>query len=449
MRWTDLIDAQLDALRSAARHRLARNVIANYAGSLISALVPLMALPFLLRALGSSYWGLVSFATLMVTVMALFNAGIAQSMVREFGTRWIQGLSGRQAAARLLYGYERIYWLSGLAIALLVWPFSDLVVSHWLDIGAIPGEVALGVVYAAIVLFVVQLPAALYGAALTALGEQVRLNFLRSLFTIAKGVSGVMVASQTQNVLAYLTILVLASFLETVSMAWNTWKLMPETRSSQSWDRTEVQSALRPAVTMSALVMLAVLTTQLDKLFVSLKLPIEQLGTYAIAYSIAMGALQVSYPIFNAMLPRLVEIGGNAYLRRITNLRLLLIVSAIITGIACVYVLVGRSVLELWLGDQALALRVAGVLDWLLLSSALNTVYNIGYTNWVSLGNTRWIAAINIASFLIALSLAPVMIETFGLSGAAFSLVAINLIGCAATLVWLFLKDQTQVSVLR
>ena len=98
--------------------RLGRNVLANYAGTAVSAAAPLLALPFLLRALGPALWGLVAFSTLLVSTLAVLNSGLAQSMIREFGTRWAAGAEGREASARLLFSYERIYWVAAAVIAL-------------------------------------------------------------------------------------------------------------------------------------------------------------------------------------------------------------------------------------------------------------------------------------------------------------------------------------------
>jgi O-antigen/teichoic acid export membrane protein len=423
--------------------------MANYSGSLVNAAVPLITLPFLLHALGPTMWGLVSFATLITTIMALLNAGMAQSMVREFGSRWFADCDGRNAAARLLYAYERIYWCGALVIALCVAPFSGLIVSRWLNVGAIPHDVAIGAVHCAIVLFVVQLPSAIYKTALTALQAQVWQNGAQASFTLIKGVGGVIVVNQTHSVLTYLYFLIFAVLLETLTMAHGAWRLMPQSRSRLFWDAAEVKRSLRFSTMMSLLVILGVLTTQVDKFYVSLKLPIEQLGIYSIAYTLAMGVLQVGYPLFTAVLPRLVEIGADSAVRRRANAKLVKLIGAIILLVGVVYVVASRRLLEFWLGDAVMAAKVAVVLDWLMLSSALNTLYNIGYVNWVSQGEVRWLSAINLVAFLLALFVTPVAIDTFGLPGAAFSPVAINLIGSAATTVWLAHGTGSQESLPR
>ncbi|MER8603910.1 oligosaccharide flippase family protein [Mesorhizobium sp. M1156] len=425
------------ALRSVGLSRLGRNVFANYFGSMVNAAVPLLVLPFILHALGRTMWGLVAFSTLIVTVMSLFNAGMAQSMVREFGSRWAAGDSGRLSTARLLYSYERIYWCAALGIALGVLPCSDVIVTHWLNIGEIPHKIAVGAIYCAIALFFVQLPAAIYKTVLTSLQEQVWLNGVQASFTLLKGLGGMLVATISGSVLAYLAFIVLAVLCETLTVASGAWRRMPVSRSTLGWDTREVRNTMRYSVTMSVLVILGVLTTQVDKLYVSSKLPIDQLGIYSIAYSLAMGVLQIGYPIFTAVLPRLVQIGGDQAMRRRLNGKLFKLVALIILTVGIIYAVAGRTLLALWLRDEVLANQVAKVLDWLMVSSALNTIYNVAYINWVSQAETRWLSVVNIVSFILAVSITPLSIDAFGLRGAAFALVSINLVGSLGAVLWL------------
>ena len=191
---------------------------------------------------------------------------------------------------------------------------------------------------------------------------------------------------------------------------------------------------------MSVIVTLAVATTLIDKYFVSARLPIEQLGVYSIASSLGMGVLQAVYPIFSAALPRLVEIGGDHAARWEANLRLLRIILPMILLGAGLYAVLGRTVLQVWLHDADLARRVAAILDFVLLSSAFNAIYNIGYSNWVSAARTPWIVFVNVTALVIALVATPLAIDAFGLRGAAAALVIINSVGVLATILWLALS---------
>lgn len=430
-------DRLRNALFAATRSRVARNIVANYAGTVISAAAPLLALPFLLAFLGPAMWGLVAFATLLVSVLAILNAGLAQSMVREFGARWASGAQGRARTARLLRSYERLYWIAALVVAACAFPLAGQIVHRWLDVSQIPTSVALDAVRLAVILFFVQLPSAVYRTVLSALQEQVPLNVVQVTSAIVKSLGGVLVAFQTRSVLGYLGFLVAVNLVETLTLAVLAWRRMPSRRADSAWDWREVRNTFRFSATMSGVVVLGVMTTMIDKFFVSGKFPIEQLGIYAIASSVGMGVLQACYPIFNAILPKLVEVGNDQGARVAVNLLLLKLVAPIIICGAVAYGLVGREVLAIWLHDRELSIRVAAILDLILISSVMNMIYNIAYTNWVSLGSMRWIIFVNVASFVTAIVVTPYSIDAFGLKGAAAALIIINAVGALSGVTWL------------
>ncbi len=418
-------------------NRIAQDVAANYAGAIVNAVVPLLALPFLLRALGYQSWGVVSLATMLVAIMAIFNAGMAQSLIREFGLRWAEGEAGQACAARLLYAYQRVYVVGSVTIAASVLPFAGLIVSRWLILGDVPEGVAHGAIYCAIGLFVAQIPGSLYASVLMALQAQPLQNLIRSSATVFRGIGGVLMANATHSVNAYLVFITVAAILETLALRHFAWRRMGADRRTVAWDGAELRKSLRFSGKLSALVVLGVLTSQVDKIYLSYKLPIQDLGIYSIAFSIAMGVLQLSYPLFTAMLPRLVLVRGDVPARRNLNIGLLKLVAGANLFAGVVYLLLGQPLLLLWLGDARLATQVQSALNPLVLACALNTFYNIGYTNWVSLGETRRILAINLIGFVSAVFLTPIAIDALGLAGASVSLLSMNVVGAAFAFMWM------------
>lgn len=422
---------------SFARSRLGRNVVANYVGTVIAAAMPLLVLPFLVKALGPTMWGLVSFSTFLVSTLAVLNSGLSQSMIREFGSRWMEGEAGRQATARLLFSYERIYWAAAFLITVCVLPFAGLIVARGLHVGAIDPKIAVHAIQCSVILFFLSLPSAIYRTVLSALQGQVILNVVQITSTLLKSFGGVLVASMTGSVLAYLVFQVMIVFFETLTLSIIAWRTMPTRRSAQYWDWPQVRSTLRFSAIMSAIVTLGVLTTLVDKFFVSAKLPIEQLGIYSIASGLGLGTLQIGYPIFNAVLPRLVELGSDHRSRAQANLKLAAVIVPMIGCAALGYFLLGDPLLHFWLKNDALAAQVKPILTLILASSALNTIYNVGYINWVSTARTGWIVSINVTSLAVAIIVTPRTIDAFGLKGAAAAHLIMNSIGAVCALFWI------------
>ena len=118
-----------------------QNIIANYVGAGIAALAPILALPWYISLLGIKYWGLVSFISILLGMLGLANAGLAQTLVREFSRLVVDQANGQKRIATILFGFERIYWLFALAAAVLLWLFANTIVVHWIKLGESIGSV--------------------------------------------------------------------------------------------------------------------------------------------------------------------------------------------------------------------------------------------------------------------------------------------------------------------
>ena len=66
---------------------LKRNILANYLGTGVVALAPMLALPWYLAALGPKQFGLIGFIVMLQAVLGLLDAGMSQALVREIAVR--------------------------------------------------------------------------------------------------------------------------------------------------------------------------------------------------------------------------------------------------------------------------------------------------------------------------------------------------------------------------
>jgi O-antigen/teichoic acid export membrane protein len=78
----------------------------------------------------------------------------------------------------------------------------------------------------------------------------------------------------------------------------------------------------------------------------------------------------------------------------------------------------------------------------LLAGTALNALYNVGYINWLALGNYHRILQINLTALIIAIVLIPIFVSWQGTIGGAFGWLAINIIGLTLSFGWIFQKKN-------
>ncbi len=418
------------------------NIFANYIGSAVSLAAPMIALPFLLDALGVSNWGLVSFSIFLVALISTFNSGISQAMINTFGSLLRDKENGLMSCANLLFGYERIYWVGSFIIGILIFAFSPMIAMKWLNIGVLGIYTATSAVKCAGIIFFVQLPAAIYRTILSARQNLKIVNIIQAIFAVIKSFGGVVVTVIDHSVILYLLFIILATFFETLSYATLTWRNLGVSRKKLKWNWLSILGTLKFSSLMSATVILGAMSTNIDRFYVSLKLSVDDVAIYTIALTLSLGVLGAAYPIYSAVLNKLVEVDDDIILRKKINNNLMVVTIIIISIFAIIYLALGNFLIQTWLGDAIIAQKVKNILNFLLVSSALNCIYNIAYINWVSLAKVRWIATINIICFFVALLIVPVAINAYGLSGAAAGIILMNSVGALCSIYWLWIMAR-------
>ena len=415
-----------------------KNIVANYLGAGISALAPILALPWYISILGTKYWGLVSFVVVLQGLLGLINAGLAQALIREISNLITAKEIGQKKIAGILYGFERIYWGFSLCAGLLVAYFSDTIVTNWLKLGDIPVETGKLVIYTAAVIFAVQFPVSIYRSVLFGSGHQVKQNVLASVATVLRHLCCVAILYIHASILTYLLWNALAALIETLVTAKVSWNSLHVKRSELQWDSQEMRKVFLLTIGLSISVFLGILTLQVDKIVLSWSLPIEQLGYYAIASTVSIGLLQTFTPIVSATLPKVVQLQGQTRALKKLSLKLLGIMLVIVSIGALLFAIMGKWLLTLWLRDTHVVEIIFPVLSLLLVGTAMNAIYSVGYINWVAAGSSIKVLKVNAISLVLSIMLLPVFIERYQLIGAAFGWLTINGTGMLLSLDWVF-----------
>jgi O-antigen/teichoic acid export membrane protein len=417
-----------------------RDIVANYLGTGVSALLPILALPWYVRALGAESWGLVSFVGVIVALLGLIDAGLGQALVRELATRAHRSeTKDRRPIADLIFGFERVYWGFALVAGGAVLALAHVIGSSWLrnEGGVTTGTAAIA---AAGALFFAQFPGALYRSVLVALERQVELNKISVGFSAVRHIGCVFLLQIAPELAAYLLWQVLFAAAETVTRGWAAWRASGESRRLAGWNGDAMRAVAMGVAGMSGAVLLSALTAQLDRVFLSRMVPMDQFAAYAIASSLAIGVLQVIYPVTQAVMPKLVVLPPSE--RRRLSLKVFAYF-VLLMGVGCVaFAFVGESLLRLWLRDAPLAAHVFDPLRVLLVGTLFNALYNVGYMNWIAKGRTRLILLVNLISIAIALLFIPRLISVYGIVGAAAGWLIMNVVGFLLSLDWLSRRNE-------
>jgi O-antigen/teichoic acid export membrane protein len=416
---------------------LRRTILANYLGAAAVALAPVLALPWYLAALGPKQFGLVGFIVMLQAVLGLLDAGMSQSLVREIAIRVGLNAAGKQSAAALLFGFERIYWLFGLCVGGLTYLGADSVAAQWLNLDGLPQAMGAQAVCGAALLFAVQFPGSVYRSLLVGAQAQIALNGLTAAGAFVRHAGGVLVVYCWPTLAAYLIWHVCTGFLETMVRGRLAWRTLDVKRATLQWDGREIEPVWRTVAWMSGATWLGALTVQMDKIVLSKMVGIEVFGYYSIAAALAVGVLQLIYPLVQAVLPRAIHLRSDRMKLHSLSIKLLGLIAMLVAFGAAIFVVFGKGILELWLRNPEVVQAVYPLLTILLVGSSLNAFYNVGYLNWLADKRTDRVFQVNALALLLSVAIIPPLVGWFGAIGAASGWLTINLIGFLLSLEWL------------
>nr|WP_315225889.1 oligosaccharide flippase family protein [uncultured Albidiferax sp.] len=416
---------------------LKKNILANYLGTGAIALAPILALPWYLQALGPQQFGLIGFITMLQALLGIVDAGTSQALVREFAVRFNTTESGRRDTASLLHGVERLYWvfavLTGVAILLL----SKTIATHWLVLEDLPLSTGTYAIYGAGLLFAVQFPGSVYRSLLVGTQAQIPLNVIMLAGALARHFGGVVVVQYWPTLSAYLLWQVAIGLLETLARGSMAWRTTGIKRKVLEWELQRLQPVWKTIAGLTGATWLGALTVQMDKIILSKMVSLQQFGYYTIAASIAIGALQLVYPLIQAVMPKAIQLRLDPIGLRKLSIKLFWLFAAFVTSGGLLFAVVGNWLLNLWVRDAAAVAAIYPVLSVLLVGTAMNALYNVGYINWLVVGKVDRMLKVNLAALVLSVAIIPPLVGRLGMIGAAFGWLAINLIGLIFSLEWL------------
>jgi O-antigen/teichoic acid export membrane protein len=420
---------------------LRKNVLANYIGSTFVIVSPIIAIPFYLSFLGPYQFGLVGFVMLIQSSLNLLDAGLAQALVREI-TISLSYPNGRDRVSNLIFNVERLYWFFALLIAVFLVATSTFISTHWLHLEKPQYQLGVEAVCGAAIIFFFQFPGALYKSFLIASQAHVQLNKTLVLANIIRHVGGVFVVFLYPSIATYLIWQALVGLLETVLRRKKVLTELGNSEFKERWNLSVFFNFFKLVRGLSIAVWIGALPVQMDKVILSRMVSIDKFGYYSIASSIALGVLQLIYPLLQAVQPKAISLRNEPLLILQLYKKLFAVIFLLFLALIVGFITSGQFLLRLWLpeGDGATFVYAYGCL--LMIGTAFNALYNVGYMDWVVKGKTKFIFTLNSISLALILVIVPLAIKRYGAAGAPLGWIVCNVIAFLCSLGWLRQKGK-------
>lgn len=329
-------------------------------------------MPLYLRYLGAEAFGLVGVHVMLQAWISVLDMGLTPALMREMSRFRAGTLLAMEAAVRLRT-LEVVLGTLAVAVVGLLWVGSGWVSGTWLSASELP-QTVLGRCITLIGLAVaLRWLTGLHRAALAGLERQDWVNGLSAGFATLR-FAGVLpllifISTSPEHFFAYQAGV---GALELFAFATIVHRLVPcDVGIRADW---RVLATMLPMVgSMSILVVIWVVVTQVDKLILSGLLPLNEYGYFTLAIMAASGVLVLVPPLNQVVQPRLTvlaERGDEAALVELYRLSSQLAVIAFV-GLGGGLAFFAEPILRIWSGNSEVAQATAPVLFWYGLANAV------------------------------------------------------------------------------
>jgi O-antigen/teichoic acid export membrane protein len=409
---------------------LGRNVLYNAFGQGIVVLLGLVAVKFTYGRLGQDAFGILYFNSVVTSL--LINAleiGISSTTVREVASH--RG-DGSGYITELIRTASLFYWTAGLLVIAAIYVAAPLLVTHWVNLRALPASTAVTMLRVLSVTGMVALPKVLYislcqGAERMALNNSIDMatSTIQQMGIVAVlwfggGVIDVVAWITVTSVLGVFAYLLIAARL----FGWRA--ILP------GLSIAVVRRNLHFTRHMIAISVLAMIQTQSDKVVVGKLMPVGDLGLYSFAYSTAGKGSLVTNAIRMAAFPSLsgvfqrgnLEALGGQY-RKLHDL-----ISFGVVPVFAAIVFAALPIYEYLFGATA-AHRLLLPTALLCVGFFMNAVLTMPYTVTLVVGLPQIAARLNLYALIGVLPVTAALIAWLGLVGAGLSWIFYHVVAYA------------------
>ncbi len=405
--------------RPPGSRSLAGNVLWNLLGQGTPLLVAVLAIPPLIRALGTERFGLLSLAWVLVGYFSIFDLGIGRAL-----TQLIAGSiknDGDQAMGRLVWTSLALLSMLGIAIAAVLAAGSPWALGHFLKTPAgLYSEAVSGSIFVAI--------AVPFGVAATGLRgvlEARQAFFASNLIRLPLGaltyLAPLAVVPLTNHIDAICASLLVTRVLACGAYLFACYCVAPDLMRVPGLTRTGVRRLLSFSGWMAVTNVAAPFMTYLDRFLIGSLVSIAAVTYYATPFDVVTRLFVIPAAVTGVMFPAfatLYAIGlhdaRQLFLRGVKYLAL------VIFPITLVFVTLARPGLQLWLGTQ-FADHSASVLQWLAVGVLFNSIGQVAFVLVQGAGRPRFTGLLNLIELPIYVIVLVALVRLRGIDGAAMA----------------------------
>jgi O-antigen/teichoic acid export membrane protein len=365
-----------------ARPSLLRSVVANYAGKVILVVLGLVFPPLYVKWLGIESYGLVGVYSMLVAFLGILDLGLSTTLNREVARYSTEGTEEASLAMRQLVStFAAVFWVVGtVAGAVLVMAAAPL--SRWFNVHDLPRETVVASLRLMGVVFALQWPCNAYLGGLYGLQRQVTVNAVQVSGAVVRSLGTAIVLSLfSRTIMAFFACQAIAMFLQTLGAWWTLERCLPAAHERERFRWNDLAASWRFSAGMTAVSLLSLGLTQVDKIVVSRMLPMKDFGYYTLGWT-AGGTLSFLVgPIVVTVFPALSQLAKKGILSEVADYyhKSCQLMAAMLLPPALVLAFFSREAVFGWCGDLGTTAATFRIVSWVALGTALNGLVSMPY----------------------------------------------------------------------
>lgn len=423
-----------------------KNILANFIGKFWSIFSNFIFIPLYINLLGFENYSIISFTLILAGLLVILDSGLTATLSREFARKD----TTYEAKKNVLQTTETIYVvLCGISLFLIVF-FSKQIGRIWLnqniysdnDISLFLRLISFDLVF--------QLLFKFYLGGLLGLQKQITANKLQIAWGFFR--NGLVIL-----LIYFIPRLDLFFLWQSAATIFFTIFVRIILGKSLTYKMVYFNFTIKKKVLLNIwrftggvllISLVAALNTQIDKLFISKLLPIENLGFYNISVSLSAGIYILVIPISNALQPYFTSLYSAHKRKDAENLyyRISRYINIIVFSLASILFFFPDRVILTWTGNMDLVQQTKSIIPMIAIAYSMLSLQLIPYNIAIANGYTKLNNITGIISLFVTIPGYWIVTKQYGIIGTASLFCFVQII---ITIIYLVLLNKKFLDIKR
>jgi O-antigen/teichoic acid export membrane protein len=396
---------------------LARNTVWNLIGQAFPVLAAIVAIPFLIRGLGTDRFGVLTLAWMLIGYFSLFDLGLGRALTKIVAEKIGEGRV--EDAPTLIWTALSLLLLLGFLAAVLAASLASLLVHSVLNIPSEIRDESLTAFY----LLAASIPAVIATVGIRGVLEAHQrfdlVNAVRIPMGMLNYIGPLIVLSFSRSLVGVVVVLVLARIVSCMIHSLLCVKVVPALLEGIAFRRRAIRPLLVFGSWMTVTNIIGPLMVYMDRFLIGALLSIAAVAYYATPYEIVTRLWIIPWALVNVLFPAFAA----TFVADRTRTTILFergvkCIFLVMFPIVLLVVVFANEGLELWIGEK-FAHNSTGVLQWLSVGVFINSLAKIAFALVQGLGRPDITAKLHLGELMLYLPALWWLTQSYGIEGAA------------------------------